>query len=80
MTVFAETIVRLLPHLSALAIGPILIGKTVGNVVAELSVQHLVTLGVALVVLKLRAWYPHRPRDTGDKDKVQRDGRQENFT
>ncbi|CAD6565396.1 MAG: hypothetical protein TREMPRED_001152 [Tremellales sp. Tagirdzhanova-0007] len=56
MTVFAETIVRLLPHLSALAIGPILIGKTVGNVVAELSVQHLVTLGVALVVLKLRAW------------------------
>ena len=80
LTVLAETIVRLLPQQYTQAIGPSMIGKKVGQVVVELLVQHLVTLGLALVVLRSKAWYPYQAGGEGEKYGLERDGRQENFT
>lgn len=55
LTVVAETAVRVLPDFSVALAG---LAWVLGGVLAELVAQHLTTLGLALVILRLRRWYP----------------------
>ena len=76
LVVIAETVVRFLPRLQD---GEVWIGQVFRfmlAVVVETIAQHAVTLGLALLALRYRRWYPDSNRD---QDKTVLDGRQDNF-
>lgn len=78
LTIFAETIVRLLSHLSAGGVQTGLILWTVMTVIAEMLAQYLITTLIALAILRWRGWYPFSARSSSGKAE-ERDGRRENF-
>lgn len=77
VTVAAETATRLTSHADDTDLGLAIIGFTLFRVTAEMVAQHTMTLGLALLALWVRGWYPSsRAMNDG---KARQDGRQLNF-
>ncbi|WVQ78949.1 hypothetical protein IAT38_001041 [Cryptococcus sp. DSM 104549] len=77
VSILAETGVRLLPSIGAGTTHGLQPALVLGVVVLEGAAQHLATLGLAILALKLRGWYPADRREMVGKSMSARDGRQE---
>ena len=74
--VAAETLVRVLPLMDQTSAGIIpSVLSALGSVVVETVCQHALTLGLTLVILRWRGWYPF----TASQGVSSSDGRQLDF-
>ena len=74
--VAAETLVRVLPLMDQTSAGIIpSVLSALGSVVVETVCQHALTLGLTLIVLRWRGWYPF----TASHGVSSSDGRQLDF-